>query len=246
MAVPVDVRIDRSTPIPLYHQLAQQLREAITSGILEPGDAFENEIAMADRLGLSRPTVRRAIQELVAQGLLLRRRGLGTTVARRQIHRRAELTSLYDDLKRVGEADPSTTVLSIGTVESERAATALSMPADTPLLEIVRLRRAGGAPLAILHNWLPPAYGDITADELEGSGLYALLRNRGARPVVAHQQIGARVPTAGERRHLNLRASQPVLTMTRSAFDAVGNPVEFGDHSYRAQDYSIEVMIDER
>ncbi len=91
MANPVDVRIDRETPVPLYHQLAEQLSAAIANGQLQPGDAFENEVAMADRLGLSRPTVRRAIQELVGQGLLLRRRGLGTTVAGRQIHRRAEL-----------------------------------------------------------------------------------------------------------------------------------------------------------
>lgn len=246
MSSPVDVRIDRSTPIPLYHQVAEQLSAAIASGQLQPGDAFENEIAMSQRLGLSRPTVRRAIQELVAQGLLLRRRGLGTTVAQRQIHRKAELTSLYEDLKRVGAGAPSTVVLAHRVVHDERAATAMSLPADTPLLEIKRLRSAGGEPLAMLHNWLPPPYGDISVDELESDGLYALLRKRGARPVVAHQRIGARVPTAAERKHLGLRASQPVLTMTRSAFDAVGQPVEFGDHSYAASNYSIEVMIDER
>ncbi|EWT02419.1 GntR family transcriptional regulator [Intrasporangium oryzae NRRL B-24470] len=246
MAKQIDVRIDRDTPVPLYHQLAQQLEAAITSGELSPGEAFENEIAMADRLGLSRPTVRRAIQELVSQGLLLRRRGLGTTVASRQIHRRAELTSLYDDLKREGAGDPRTQVLSHEVVTDTTAATAMGVPLDTPLLRIVRLRSDGDHPLAVLRNWLPPAYSDITVEQLTTSGLYALLRDRGARPVVAHQRIGARPPSADERRHLCLRASQPVLTMTRTAFDAMGNPVEYGDHCYRAEDYSIEVMLDER
>jgi GntR family transcriptional regulator len=246
MAKPVDVRIDRATPVPLYHQLAEQLRAAITDGRLEPGDSFENEVAMADRLGLSRPTVRRAIQELVGQGLLLRRRGLGTTVAGRQIHRRAELTSLFDDLRREGAGDPHTEVLVHEFVTDDVAAAALGLPADTPLLRLVRLRRDGERPLAILQNWLPPAYSDITTEELERDGLYALLRARGGKPVVAHQRIGARQPSASERKHLNLTPSQPVLTMTRSAFDAVGNPVEYGDHCYRAQDYSIEVMLDER
>jgi GntR family transcriptional regulator len=246
MAKQLDVRIDRGSPVPLYHQLAEQLTVAITSGTLQPGDPFENEIALADRLGLSRPTVRRAIHELVSQGLLLRRRGLGTTVASRQIHRRAELTSLFDDLKRDGDAAPSTTVLGHEVVEDERAAAAMGLPPDTSLLSIVRLRSAGDQPLAVMHNWLPPAYADITRDELERDGLYALLRARGVRPVVAHQSIGARTPTAAERRHLRLRATEPVLTMTRSAFDAVGNPVEYGDHCYRAKDYTIEVMIDER
>lgn len=246
MAKQVDIRIDRDTPIPLYHQLAQQLQAAITGGALAPGDPFENEIALADRLGLSRPTVRRAIQELVAQGLLLRRRGLGTTVARRQIHRRADLTSLYDDLKREGTAAPGTRVLVHQVVTDEVAATAMGLPADTPLLHISRLRTAGDTALAVLQNWLPPTYADLTAAELETNGLYALLRERGAKPVVAHQRIGARPPSNEERRHLGLRPSQPVLTMSRTAFDAVGNPVEYGDHAYRAQDYSIEVMIDER
>lgn len=246
MTKQVDIRIDRDTPIPLYHQLAQQLQAAITGGALAPGDPFENEIALADRLGLSRPTVRRAIQELVAQGLLLRRRGLGTTVARRQIHRRADLTSLYDDLKREGTAAPGTRVLVHQVVTDEVAATAMGLPADTPLLHISRLRTAGDTALAVLQNWLPPTYADLTAAELETNGLYALLRERGAKPVVAHQRIGARPPSNEERRHLGLRPSQPVLTMSRTAFDAVGNPVEYGDHAYRAQDYSIEVMIDER
>ncbi len=246
MAQHVEVRIDRSSPVPLYHQLAQALTEAVTDGRLQPGDPFENEIAMAERLRVSRPTVRRAIQELVAQGLLIRRRGLGTTVANRRIHRRAELTSLYDDLQRVGAGAPGTRVLRHERVVDEAAAAAMGLPVDTPLLAVVRLRTDGGRPLAVLRNWLPPAYADLTVDQLEGNGLYALLRERGGKPVVAHQSIGARPPSAEERRHLDLRPSQPVLTMTRSAFDALGNPVEYGDHCYRAQDYRIEVMIDER
>ena len=85
--------IDRTSPVPLYHQLAQQLTAAIEGGALKPGDAFENELSLAERLDLSRPTVRRAIGEMVARGLLVRRRGIGTTVANEVIHRRDELTS---------------------------------------------------------------------------------------------------------------------------------------------------------
>jgi DNA-binding GntR family transcriptional regulator len=245
MVKQLDIRIDRASPVPLYHQLAEQLSEAIAGGKLQPGDPFENEIALTRRLNLSRPTVRRAIQELVGDGLLVRRRGLGTTVANRKVHRRAELTSLYDDLKRVGEI-PHTEVLSFGTERNEVAAAALDLAPDTELLAMLRVRYADDLPLAVLHNWLPPTHSDITEGEVMRNGLYAVLRERGVRPVVAHQSIGARPPTAAERRHLRLKPSEPVLTMTRSAFDALGNPVEYGDHCYRASDYSIEVMIDER
>ena len=241
----INVLIDRSSPVPLYHQLAQQLSSAITGGQLQPGDPFENEVAVAERLRLSRPTVRRAIQELVDQGLLVRRRGLGTTVANRKVHRKFELTSLYDDLERDGRK-PRTSVLDLETVTDEWAAAALDLPTETLLLHVTRVRYAGETPLALLKNWLPPANCDLTRDELERHGLYAALRDRGVRPVVAQQSIGARMPTSAERRHLAIRGTQPVLTMTRMAFDAGGSAVEFGDHCYRASDYTIDLMVDER
>jgi DNA-binding GntR family transcriptional regulator len=244
-AQPVAVRIDRASPVPLYHQVAEQLSAAIADGRLQPGERFENELALGERLRLSRPTVRRAIQEMVDQGLLVRRRGLGTRVANRKVHRRFELSSLYDDLARAGRT-PRTAVLSHEIAEDERAAAALDLPAGTAMLSVVRLRSAGDTPLAILRNWLPPAYADIGREELEQTGLYAALRRRGVVPVVARQSIGARMPAAAERRHLLIRGTQPLLTMTRMAFDADGDAVEFGDHCYRAEDYTIDVLLDQR
>jgi len=241
----INVMIDRRSPVPLYHQLAEQLSHAITSGQLQPGDPFENEIAVAERLQLSRPTVRRAIAELVDQGLLVRRRGLGTTVANRKVHRKFELTSLYDDLEREGRT-PRTTVLEMDVVTDEQAASGLDLPADTELLHVVRVRYAGDLALALLRNWLPPQHSDLSREELEQHGLYAALRQRGVKPVVAQQSIGARMPTAAERRQLDLKGAHPVLTMTRMAFDAGGNAVEYGDHAYRASDYTIDLMVDER
>jgi DNA-binding GntR family transcriptional regulator len=137
-------------------------------------------------------------------------------------------------------------VLALETVQDPRAAASLDVPSDTHLLAITRLRLVDDHPLALLHNWLPPAYADITREELEATGLYEALRNRGGRPVVARQSVGARTPTPAERRHLGLRGSQPVLTMTRMAFDATGTAVEFGDHSYRAEDYALDMVVDER
>jgi DNA-binding GntR family transcriptional regulator len=241
----VQVTIDRASPVPLYHQLAEQLSRSIVEGQLKPGDPFENEVAVAERLQLSRPTVRRAIQELVDQGMLVRRRGLGTTVANRKVHRKLELTSLYDDLQRDGRK-PRTTVLSHERETEERAASALDLAPDSQLLHVVRVRYAGDLPLALMHNWIPEPHNDISREELESGGLYAALRARGVKPVVATQSIGARMPKGPERKHLQITGTQPLLTMTRTAFDASGNPVEYGDHCYRASDYTIDLMVDER
>lgn len=235
--------LDRSSPVPLYFQLATQLQAAIDDGRLGSGDAIENEVALAERLGLSRPTVRRAIQELVAKGLLVRQRGVGTQVAHRMVHRRAELTSLHDDLARDGR-EPRTTVLELRRdVQDARAAAALSLPAGTPLLLVERLRLAGDEPLAVMRNWLTPRFADLTREELESTGLYTLLRIRGGRPHVARQEIGARTATTREARLLGTRRAAPVLTMSRRAFDSAGSALELGDHSYRSDSYAIEVMV---
>lgn len=242
--IPVD--IDRSSPVPLYHQLAQQLTAAIESGQLGPGDPFENELALADRLDLSRPTVRRAIAELVARGLLVRRRGVGTTVASQVIHRRDELTSLHDDLRRRGQT-PTTEVLTIDrSARNPTAADALGVSADTDLVFVERLRRADGIPTALMHNWLLPTHATITDDQFQHESLYAVLRARGARPVIAHQTIGARRPTPRERKLLGLSAGDPLLTMSRRAYAADGSAVEFGDHCYRFDQYAFDVTVHDR
>lgn len=238
--------IDRLSPVPLYHQLAEQLTAAVESGRLKPGDSFENELALAERLELSRPTVRRAIAELVSRGLLVRRRGVGTTVASQVIHRRDELTSLYDDLVRKGQK-PRTEVISFTTdAVHEVAATALGLDAGTPLVSVERLRSVDGVPTALMHNWLPPQYADLTAADLEDASLYAVLRARGSRPVIAHQSIGARRPAARERRLLGLAAGDPLLTMSRRAYAADGQAVEYGDHCYRYDAYAFDVTVHDR
>ncbi|WP_226346827.1 GntR family transcriptional regulator [Agilicoccus flavus] len=246
MVAQLEVTIDRNSPVPLYHQLSEQMTAAISDGRLRPGDPFENELSLAERLGLSRPTVRRAISELVVQGLLVRRRGIGTTVANSVVHRRDELTSLHDDLARAGRS-PRTEVLTLdANCVDEPAAGALQVPPETPLVFVERLRFAGDEPLAILANWLPPQFADLTRADLESDGLYNLLHQRSVRPVVAHQTIGARSATGRERRLLGMGTSQPLLTMSRHAYDADGRPVEFGDHCYRADLYAFDITVHER
>ena len=185
-------------------------------------------------------------EKLVNQGLLIRRRGIGTTVANQMVHRKAELTSLYDDLAREGRT-PRTEVLALDcAAQDDRAAAVLEVPLGTPLVAIVRLRYADDLPLAIMRNWLPPALNDLSLDELTSDGLYAVLRARGIRPTVARQRIGARNATAEERRTLHMSKAEPLITMTRSAYAADGTPVEYGSHCYRADQYSVDVVVSER
>ncbi|HEY1105221.1 GntR family transcriptional regulator [Agromyces endophyticus] len=238
--------LDRSGPVPLYYQISSRLEQAIRDETLPAGSRLENEVALAARLGLSRPTIRRAIQELVDQGLLVRRRGIGTQVVHGKVTRNVELTSLYEDLERSGQK-PETTVLAVeqGTAD-DRVAEALGVELGSPVLHIRRLRSADGVPLAILDNVLPEAFVDLDRESLAKHGLYQLLRARGVTMRVAKQRIGARAATAGEAELLDLSRGAPVLTMSRTAFDNSGVAVEFGQHCYRPDRYSFEVTLVDR
>jgi DNA-binding GntR family transcriptional regulator len=237
------IQVDRTSPVPLYFQVAQRLVELIESGELPMGSKLENEIAIGDQLGLSRPTMRQAIQYLVDKGLLVRKRGVGTQVVRAKVRRGVELTSLYDDLDRTNR-QPRTEVLSFDRQPaSDEVAAALAIPAGTPVLTIERLRYAGDVPLAIMGNFLPDDLLRITAEQLAEGGLYQLLRAAGVHLRLAEQTIGARRATAAEARLLDEVRGAPLLTMDRTAYDDAGRAVEYGVHAYRPALYSFQVTL---
>ncbi len=232
--------------MPLYFQVAQQIEAMIDEGALQPGARLDNEIQLADQMGLSRPTMRQAIQYLVDKGLLVRKRGVGTQVVHGLVKRPVELSSLYDDLRQGNQA-PTTEVLSAGTVPAgDDIAVALRLPPGTLVVALQRLRSARGEPLAIMHNWLPTGLADLSRDRLERHGLYELLRTSGVHMRVASQRIGARAATVNEAKLLCERRGAPLLTMTRTTYDDNGRAVEHGSHVYRPALYSFEMALVER
>ncbi|WP_184572963.1 GntR family transcriptional regulator [Streptomyces zagrosensis] len=235
--------MDRGSPVPLYFQLAQQLEAAIEQGKLAPGSLLGNEIELAGRLGLSRPTVRQAIQSLVDKGLLVRRRGVGTQVVHSQVKRPLELSSLYDDLEAAGQ-QPATRVLHYA-VEPATAtvAAALGVPEGSDVLFVERLRLAHGEPMAHLRNHLPSGLLTLGSAELERTGLYRLLRGAGITLHSARQTVGARAATAEEAAQLAEPQGAPLLTMERTTFDDTGRAIEFGSHVYRASRYAFEFQL---
>ncbi len=238
--------LDRRSPVPLYYQLSQQLEEAIRKGALKPGDRIETEVDIAKRYGLSRPTVRQAIQELVSKGLLVRRRGVGTQVVHSQLRRPVELTSLYDDLARASHK-PATRLITLSRIAADTVVSgALNVKEGTEVMYLERLRLDGDEPLAIMRNWLPVDLAPLDAAELETTGLYELLRRAGVHMRIANQRIGARAATSAQGRLLGVKAGAPLLTMERTSFDDTGNAVEYAAHAYRADAYSFETTLVDR
>jgi len=240
------IAVDRASPVPLYYQVAQQLEQVIQSGELAPGTRLNNELVLADQLGVSRPTLRRAMEYLVDRGYLVRKRGIGTQVVHPKLRRPVQLTSLYDDLTLSGK-DPRTSVVSFKTTPATDAvAHVLGIDDGSPVIALERLRYADDEPLALMRNWIPPGRVELTAELLEQTGLYQLMRSAGLRLHLASQTIGARAATPAEARRLHAAKGEPLLTMQRTTYDDMGHPVELGDHLYRASLYSFEVVLTSR
>jgi len=237
------VEVDRTSPVPLYFQVATRLQELIEKGEIGVGSRIENEVDLAERLGVSRPTTRRAIQYLVERGMLVRKRGVGTQVVHPKVRRPVELSSLYDDLVTADRA-PHTEVLDLRVVPATREiARALEIEPGTEVTWFERLRYAGGEPLALMHNAIPVDLLRLTAEDLAERGLYELLRRAGFVPRIATQVIGARSASASEARILAEKRGASLLTMSRTAWDAGGRALEYGSHVYRASRYSFELNL---
>jgi GntR family transcriptional regulator len=237
--------VDRTSPVPLYFQIAENLKRAIESGALQPGDHLDNEIQLSERLSVSRPTVRQAIQRLAQEGLVVRQRGVGTVVVNRRIQRRLALSSLYEDLKASGR-EPATTVLSVDRVAAdEEVAAALGVALGLAVVRIERLREADGRPLAVMRNYLPVGLlqGIDAESLLSRHGLYETLRQQGVQFHSAEEVIGARKATTAEAALLQAPRSSTVLTMSRVAIDPSGRAIEYGVHAYLAERYSFRVAL---
>ena len=237
----LDITLERNSPVPLYYQLAQSIENAINTGVLAPGDRLENELSLTNRLGLSRPTARQAIQELVNKGLLVRKRGVGTQVVRSQFSRDERLTSLNADLVKAGKV-PSTQLLefTVGPLEADVAsALDASDITEQEFIRVRRLRLADDVPLAILTNYLPACF-DLSREVLEKRSLYATLQSLGVNLKIAHQRISARLMSDDEAALLDEETPCACLTVDRITYDDTGRFVEFGRHIYRAAHYSIQ------
>lgn len=237
------ISIDRTSPVPLYHQLVSEIKTAITTGDLTAGTMLPNELDIAAQLHLSRPTVRKAMDELVRAGLLVRKRGVGTQVVSNEIRRPLTLSSLYTDLALSGVI-PSTKVLELNVVPAPRdIATELNLAESADVYHILRLRLENNQPLAIMENWIPANLGTINTTDLEKQGLYDTLRALGVTFSLAHQTVGATIANEFQATTLDTNVGAPLVLMKRTALDDVGTRIETGKHVYRADLYSFEMTL---
>lgn len=228
------------------HTKRQAVRRKLLSMLdgLDAGDALPPERRLAEELGVSRPTLRQAVDGLVAEGRLERRHGSGTYVAEPRIAVPLTMTSFTEDMVRRGMR-PGGRVLSFRKeTAGARIGRRLALPPDEEVFTIRRLRLADGATMAIETLHLPRSLlPDLRRQDLEGRSFYELLRRNGIVIASGTETVEPTVTTAEESAELGVPVHMPAFLFERITRDENGRPLEYVRSVYRGDRYRFEIDL---
>lgn len=230
--------VDRSSPMPLWAQVLDQLRRGLDAGQFSEG--FPTDLEITRRCGVSRHTAREAVRRLQVEGLITRERGRGTFVTPPAIEQATgAIYSLYRSVEALGMEQRSV-VLDLSVCVDPAAAAQLDLPGSTQLVRLERLRYADDEVLAHDTAWLPSEVADPLLEvDFTRTALYdELQRTCGIRLTSGEERIGTELPGREERRLLGVGARQPVFRIQR--LSRVGDrPVEWRQSLVRGDRYSF-------
>ncbi|MFV0452801.1 MAG: GntR family transcriptional regulator [Propioniciclava sp.] len=234
------------TPAPaLYAQIIAQVTEEIRSGPLRPGDRLPPERALADRFQVSRVTIRRALADLAASGLVDSQQGRGTFVTAPLVGETANTLMSFSELGTARGLTPGSRVLG----QVVRPATldeagSFDVAPGTPILELERLRLLDDIPISIDVSRLPLVHAPgLEAVDLGAGSLYEALAEAGAAPVRAHYTVRAGVATSEQSELLDLPAGGAVLLTSTTSYDHRNRVVELGRMIYRGDRYQFQATL---
>jgi len=235
-------RINRTSKLPLYHQLYEILRADILHGKWEPGDMLPPESELVERYQVSRTTVRQVLDMLVNEGLIYRQRGRGTFVAHPTLEQGlVRIVSFTQDMRQRG-CKPGTEVLFSGLVPApEDIAKKLEIEPGEELARLDRLRLADGEPMSIEESHLVYRYcpGVLEGDYAANSLREALERDHSIRLIRAKQVIRAILAPSKLAGLLSIPSKSALLFIERISYSQQDVPVEFLRIYYRADRYSL-------
>jgi GntR family transcriptional regulator len=230
-------RIDPAASQPLYQQLQRAIRDAIEQQVLAPNDALPPERELASDLQVSRITVRKAIDALVEEGLLVRRQGSGNFVAARIEKNFAKLTSFSEDMRSRGLKPRSVWLnRAQGAVTPEEALT-LRLGPGAPVYRFHRLRFADETPMCLEFATIVGTA--LPSLEAVGASLYEALDRAGSKPVRALQRLRALLLNAEQAKLLHAREGDAGLLVERVGFLRDGSAVEYCQSYFRGDTYDF-------
>jgi GntR family transcriptional regulator len=237
------VKIDKNSPIPIYHQLKEGFVELIESGELQMGALLPSENQLSQHYQISSMTVRQAMKALADEGYIHRERGKGTYVAHRPLkHQLTGVVGFSQDMLR-RNMKPGSELLRLESVLPpadvlERA----GLAAGTHLTLLSRIRLADGMPVGIHHSYLHNVMFDAAELEAYGS-LYTLLEAKGIVLDEGEETLEATIATAKEATMLHIPEGFPLLKARRFCWDVNGNFVEYVVALYHADFYQYTIRL---
>lgn len=237
--------LERNGSLPLYRQLEEIMKQRITNQDWEAGERIPTETELIEEFGVSRTTVREAVDQLVQEGLLDKLQGRGTFVRRQPLEvPLGPLTGFAEEVLERGQI-PSATLLS---TELSRdffyEAHQLKVPHGEAVLRIERVRLADGEPIALERTFWPRAVGELLLEEdLNRAQFYPILERHGVYLVEADEKILAANASEEEVRILGVEPGEALLEMRRVSYGEDGRPVEFARNRYRSDRYFYQVHL---
>jgi GntR family transcriptional regulator len=232
--------------MPLYHQIYLILRQQIMDGLHEYDALIQGEQELGETYDVSRITAKRALDELAAEGLVIRERGRGTRVRYRPKARtyKASMDGLLENLIAMG-LETEVNLLSFEYVPaSEEVAAALSCPIGQEVQRSVRVRSVEGQPFSFLTTFIPADIGrHYGAEDLADKPLLSLLERSGIQVDAASQAISATLADAEVAGNLGIEAGAALLKINRIVRDRGGRPVESITALYRPDQYQYRMVL---
>jgi len=240
----MELTIDHSSPLPLHFQVEELLRKLIEMPQYQHGEFLPREEFLAKQLGISRNTVRQATNKLEYEGLIVRKKGLGTKVAPKTVTTRLDnWHSFTQEMNDKGLAFKNYLIEASWEEIGEKVARFFNLPERTRVVKLVRLRGDSDGPFVYFESYFHPRLG-ITPDEDFSQPLYDLLENKFDTPVkLSREQISARKSTNFTAKRLKIKAGDPVLIRERFVYDPGDRPVEYNIGFYNAGKFTYSIEI---
>ncbi|KZE64685.1 phosphonate metabolism transcriptional regulator PhnF [Fictibacillus phosphorivorans] len=235
--------IDKKSPMPLYFQIEEAIKQKIEKGEWITGTMISSEREFAENYEVSRMTVRQAINNLVNDGYLTRQKGKGTFVSAKKIEQKLlGLTSFTEDMRSRGYR-PASKLISFQTISAnQRLAKALEIPENQKIYEIKRVRLANDIPMAFETTFVPAQLLYLQESHIKEGSLYSEVENAGFKIDYATQSLEASIARDAESEILEITKGAPVLLIERQTFLTNGMPLELVHSVYRGDRYKF--MID--
>jgi len=239
--------IRRDSPVPYYYQLEEFLKEQIENGTWKPGQQIPSEAELCEVFDVSRTVVRQALNELVHEGLLYRRRGKGTFVVEPKIRESLvqHLTGFYEDMVALG-LKPSTKVLEQKVIPAPpKIAAGLGLKEDDLVIMVDRLRFVDGEPIVLVITYVPYRLCPGLIDEdLSTQSLYAILEKKhGLELAYGHRTLEAVAATKEEAKLLEIEEGDPIILLRSISYLKDGRPIEYFKAKHRGDRSRFEVEL---